>query len=220
MTKTQYIRSDFGYLPTPAQRALASLPRRLEFLTSNVGPAPKRVLDVGCATGYIAYFLVRIGHGVTGLELNPRMAAEARSLGLEIIEHDLEDPLPFAREEFDVLHACEILEHLFDTEGVLKELHRVLVPGGVLILSTPNLNSLANRFRVLIGSSLPMWGAYPQDRHGGHIRVFNKAKLFELLRRTQFEPEQITGINQGRLRRCLDPFPTLSEMLLVKAVRR
>ena len=186
----------------------------------NVGSAPKRVLDVGCATGYIATVLVRIGHGVTGLELNPQMAAEARSLGLEVIDHDLEDPLPFPEGAFDVVHACEIIEHLFDTEGFLKELHRVLIPGGILILSTPNLNSLANRLRVLVGSSLPMWGAYPQDRHGGHIRVFNKPKLLELLSRTRFEPTEITGINQRRLGQWLDPFPALSEMLLVKAVRR
>jgi 2-polyprenyl-3-methyl-5-hydroxy-6-metoxy-1,4-benzoquinol methylase len=219
MNKADFIRSPRAYLPVAAQRTLLALPGRCRFLLDHTGAPPQRVLDVGCATGYIAALLMRMGHRVTGIELNPRMAAEARSLGVEVIEHDLEEPLPQPDATVDVVHACEIIEHLFDTEGFLRELHRVLVPKGVLILSTPNLNSIGNRWRVLTGRPLPMWGAYPEDRHGGHVRVLNRAKVEELLRRTGFRPEVITGINQRRLTRWLDRLPTLSEMLLIKAVK-
>jgi SAM-dependent methyltransferase len=217
-TKSAFIRSPSGILPPSAQHSLISLPRRSEFLLEHVGSAPKRVLDVGCATGYVAAALIRVGHRVTGIELNPTMAQIARTVGIDVIEHDLEQPLPIATASVDAVHACEIVEHLFDTEGFLRELHRVLAPGGVLILSTPNLNSLANRFRVLAGRPLPMWGAYPDDVHGGHVRVLNKRKVTELLERAGFRTDVVVGIDQARWARALALTPSLSELLLVKAV--
>lgn len=216
--KAAYLRSGNATLSEPAQRELFALPRRREFLVQSLGGSPRRVLDAGCAGGYVALMLMRLGHEVTGIELNEPMAAAARSRGVSVVEHDLEEPLPFDDASFDAVHACEIVEHLFDTEGFLHELHRVLVPGGVLVLSTPNLNSLENRIRVPLGRSLPMWGAYPDDRHGSHVRVLNKMKLEELLSRTGFRGEAFAGMNQGRLAQLLDPLPTLSKMLLARAV--
>ena len=119
----------------------------------------------------------------------------------------------------DVAHVCEVIEHLFDTEGFLREIHRVLVPKGLLILSTPNLNSLVNRVRVLCGRPLPMWGAFPDDRHGAHVRVLNKAKLLELLGRTGFRDAEFEGINLSRLGSLMNRAPSWSEMLLVRAER-
>ena len=219
MTKAEFVRSDRAYLPASAQLQLFRLPGRREFLLRHVGSAPKRVLDAGCATGYMALMLTRLGHEVTGIELNPAMAAQARSQGLEVLEHDLERPLPLPDECMDVALVCEVIEHLFDTEGFLTEVHRVLVPNGVLILSTPNLNSLANRFRVAFGLPLPMWGAFPDDKHGTHVRVLNKSKTVQLLERTGFSPTVVQGINQTRLGRALNYWPCWSEMLLFKAVR-
>lgn len=219
MNKDLYVRSNAGYLPPEAQLGLFRLPRRREFLLEHVGSAPKDVLDVGCAGGYIAILLREAGHRVVGVELNHRMAKEARNLGVEVIECDVEHTLPLPDSCVDVVHACEIVEHLFDTEGFLRELHRILRPHGTLILSTPNLNSVLNRVRVLFGRSLPMWGAFPDDRHGSHIRVFNKAKIFELLRRTGFRSERLAGVNQYPGSWFIDHLPTFSELILVKATR-
>lgn len=216
---TAHVRGPAGYLPPVAQRSLLALPHRVDFLLEHAGTPTKRILDVGCASGYIARILREVGHDVVGIELNELMAADARELGIPVIEHDLEEPLPLACGSFDVVHACEIIEHLFDTERFLRELHRVLVDGGVLVLSTPNLNSLGNRLRVMGGRSLPMWGAYPADRHGGHVRVLNKPKVVELLQRTGFRLDACTGINRLRAAPLLDRLPTWSEMMLVKAVR-
>lgn len=216
--KTDYLRSDAAALSPAAQRGLFQIPRRLEFLTAELPPAPAAVLDVGCAGGYVGLLLQRLGYEVTGIELNARMAAQARRRGLPVLEHDLENPLPLPDASVDGIHACEIIEHLFDTDSFLAELRRVLRPGGVLVISTPNLNSMGNRLRVLAGGTLPMWGAAPADRHGGHIRVLNRSSIHALLRRNGLRPVRSIGSNQGRLARLLDPFPTLSQLILVKAV--
>jgi 2-polyprenyl-3-methyl-5-hydroxy-6-metoxy-1,4-benzoquinol methylase len=163
--------------------------------------------------------LMQSGHRVLGIELNAAMAAEARSLGVEVIEHDVEEGLPIPDSCMDVVHACEIIEHLFDTEGFLKDVRRVLRPHGALIVSTPNLNSLINRFSVLRGKPLRMWGAFPGDLHGSHIRVLNKAKMLQLLARTGFRADSIIGVNQSRASaRLLDRLPTFSELILIRAV--
>lgn len=215
--KNVHVREATGTLTAAQQRGLFELPRRREFLIRHLPAQPGRVLDVGCASGYIAELVRRLGHDVVGVELNRAMAAQVRKRGIEVLEHDLEEPLPLPACSFDLVHACEIIEHLFDTEAFLQHIHTVLKPGGVLVLSTPNLNSLGNRLRVLLGRPLPMWGAFPGDRHGGHIRVFNLAKARELLERTGFQVDEVWGANPGHRGRWVNYRPTFSELLLIKA---
>jgi SAM-dependent methyltransferase len=219
-TKTAYLRSGEATMSRAAQRGLLQLPNRLEFLTASLPPAPAHVLDVGCAGGYVGVLLTRLGYQVTGIELNATMAAQARRTGIPVLENDLEEPLDLPDDSVDAVHACEIIEHLFDTEGFLREIHRVLRPGGVLVVSSPNLNSLSNRFRVLAGRSLPMWGVSLADHHGGHIRLFNRGSLEGLLRRTGFEPAEARGSHPGRWGRLLSRTPSLSQLVLIKAIAR
>jgi len=217
--KADLIRSERGYVPAPVQEFFRELPGRREFMRLHLPPPPARVLDVGCATGYIAEILTGEGYRVTGLELNSRMVEEARTRGVDVIQHDLEEPLPLPDGSFEAVHVCEVIEHIYDTGGLLRELRRVLVPGGVLIMSTPNLNSLRHRVMVLLGKPAPMWGAYVGDHHGDHIRVLNRAKAFQLLRHAGFRPEAVRGSQIGRLQPVMWHLPTFAHMLLVKASR-
>lgn len=73
-----------------------------------------------------------------------------------------ETSCPADDNEFDVIVAADIIEHLVDTDGFLRELGRVLGPGGFLIVTTPNLAGWRSRLRMLLGKSpLSYPGASP-----------------------------------------------------------
>lgn len=91
------------------------------------------------------------------------------------------DPFPYRDAEFDVILFCEIIEHLLmDPVAVLKEIKRVLKPGGTLILTTPNVSRLENVTKMVAGVNIydpySAYGAY-----GRHNREYNKHELYLLL---------------------------------------
>ena len=101
-----------------------------------------RVLDIACGTGYgIAILKPRAKH-VTGVDVDPVAAKEAMAecddKAAVLLGNGL--GLPFADDSFDTITSFETLEHLHERSRFLAELHRVLRPGGTLILSTPNAN--------------------------------------------------------------------------------
>jgi SAM-dependent methyltransferase len=94
------------------------------------------------------------------------------------IEHD---PFPFTDDSFDSVLFCEIIEHLqMDPVAVLREIKRVLRPGGALILTTPNVARLGNVARLISGANIydPYSGYGPYGRHN---REYNRHDLFLLL---------------------------------------
>jgi SAM-dependent methyltransferase len=100
------------------------------------------------------------------------------------------DAFPFADASYDVVLFCEILEHLLmDPARVLLEIKRLLRPGGVLVLTTPNVNRLENVGRMLAGVNVydPYSGYGPYGRHN---REYNKHELSLLLRHLGFELEK------------------------------
>ena len=103
-------------------------------------------LDAGCGTGLN---LRNLPDGATGLDINPRNVAVLRERfpNHSIVEGDIE-ALPFADHSFATVVCTEVLEHLPDPAQALKEIRRVLVPGGVLIGSVPS-QSMIWRLRFL-----------------------------------------------------------------------
>lgn len=100
-----------------------------------------RVLDVACGTGFGIDILLDGGAGtVVGVELDPRaawQAARGSRPGAHVVQADCRQ-LPFVASSFAVATSFETLEHLVERSTFLSELRRVLEPGGVLLLSTPN----------------------------------------------------------------------------------
>ena len=119
--------------------------------------ANKRVLDVGCATGYLTRVLTALGDTVSGVEYDAAAAAEAEPDLAKLVVGDLETldlVAEFGEAAFDVVVFGDVLEHLRDPMPVLRRARRLLAPGGSVVLSVPNvahgdvrLALLAGRFR-------------------------------------------------------------------------
>ena len=101
-----------------------------------------------------------------------------------------EDPFPYANSSFDVVLFCEILEHLLmDPLRVLREIHRVLAPTGLLVLTTPNVARIENVLALMAGVNIydPYSGYGPYGRHN---REYTMHDLVRLLRFCGFTIER------------------------------
>src|SRR5690349_14492971 len=103
------------------------------------GPSD-RILDLGCGTGIVARVLrERLGGAarLTGVDVNPQMLAKARSIAPDIkwVEASAV-ALPFADRSFEVVLAQQVLQFVPDRQAAVREIRRVLVPGGRVVAST------------------------------------------------------------------------------------
>jgi 2-polyprenyl-3-methyl-5-hydroxy-6-metoxy-1,4-benzoquinol methylase len=208
-----------------SEDALFEIPFRKEYVLSKIGRG-KKVLDVGCLGGKMSRLIMDQNNDVSAIEVNPVAAAVAERRGIRVKIANVEDGLPFTAGSFDVVNAGEVVEHLYDTKAFFEEVNRVLKEKGLLLFTTPNLNSLENRIRVASGGYLSMAGAYPEDHFGSHVRVFNLAKVRELCIQTGFEIIDIAGIPTLESRgKWIDAplswmgkvFPSFSKLLMVTA---
>ncbi|MEM1884782.1 MAG: class I SAM-dependent methyltransferase [Candidatus Jordarchaeales archaeon] len=105
----------------------------------------KRALDVGCAYGFVVELLSRIGYDAVGVDISSYAVRRGRKAGL-LLEADA-GHLPFAGNTFDLVTCFAVLEHLLNLEKALREIARVMKPGGIIVVTTPNINVVA---KVLI----------------------------------------------------------------------
>jgi SAM-dependent methyltransferase len=114
------------------------------------GVAGKRVLDIGCGNGYVTCQYAGAGADVVSVDITDKAVELTRArlalIGLEaeVRQADAED-LPFEDESFDVVVSFGVLHHTPDTERAVKEVHRVLKPGGRLLLMLYYRNSFSYR---------------------------------------------------------------------------
>ena len=164
------------------------------------GPARPRLIDLGCFNGAFTAELAKAARATrtTGVEYLHEHAAQARARGIEVVEVDLNEPLPFPDQSFDLVHSNQLIEHLRGTDHFLDELRRITAPGGAVILSTNNLASwhnvlsLALGFQPLpahvsdevhVGNPLdPRRGQRHADAGQTHLRIFTTRALKELAR--------------------------------------
>jgi SAM-dependent methyltransferase len=138
----------------------------------------RRVLDVGCGAGAFGQLLQQRGHEVSGVELVPAAAAEARAVLGRVEVMDIEAlPLPFAAGSFDAIVFADVLEHLIDPWRVLRDAAIQLAPGGYVIASVPNVQNWSVLRRLALGR----WDYRHRgilDR--GHLRFFTARSIRSL----------------------------------------
>lgn len=103
-----------------------------------------RLLDVGCGDAGFLEVARSLGWQVQGVDPDPQAVALARGRGLDVRQGGIE-VFGDLVEAFDVITMSHVIEHVHEPRDVLQAVHRLLRPGGVLWLETPNLNSLGHQ---------------------------------------------------------------------------
>lgn len=188
----------------------------------------KRVLDIGCGTGFLTYELKKLSSKfeVIGIDISKTALKIARSKykDIKFLEVDAELKFPFEKNYFDLIVSGEHIEHLKDVDTYLVEINRVLRKKGYLILSTPNLASWMNRILLLIGrqplflepslrKTLPIINifghTFPNDLSilpSGHLRLYTLDALKKLLNVYNLTILSTKGrtIFEGRITKIID----------------
>lgn len=103
-----------------------------------------RILDVGCSYGWFLQTAASRGWETTGIEATDATARDAREAGLDVRTGTIEDAgLPEA--SYDVVCLWDVLEHVPAVDSFIGEIHRVLKPGGLLAVNSPNIDSVMAR---------------------------------------------------------------------------
>jgi len=105
------------------------------------------VLEVGCGTGLLLERIARFAERCSGVDLSPGMLEKARARGLEVREASATD-LPFEDDSFDVVCSFKVLPHVREIRSALREMMRVVRPGGTMVAEFYNpwsLRALAKR---------------------------------------------------------------------------
>jgi SAM-dependent methyltransferase len=158
------------------------VPERIPLLVAAVGSG-KRVLDLGCRSGALTRHFLD-GNTVVGLDVDPAALEKAAALGIEPVQANVEEPLPFEDASFDAVVAGELFEHLQFPDALVAEIRRVLRSGGVLAGSVPNAFRVQSRLRFLRGR--------PPEDDPTHLRMFSPAAVRELL--SDFEDVELSFV--------------------------
>lgn len=149
-------------------------------------PSGGRLLEVGCACGFLLQAARARGFAVQGVEMSAWASAWAREhYGLDVRTGTLE-AAAFAADTFDVVVLADVIEHLYDPAATVREIRRVLAPGGRLLLLTPDIGSLTARL-----AGRRWWGLLDD-----HYFYFSRATLRRLLEREGFAIERLMALGR------------------------
>ncbi len=138
-----------------------------------------KVLDIACGNGVLGKWLIeRSNCEVHGIDISPvalGLCDKAGYKSTEIVELD-KDTLPFPDDHFDLVTLSAVVEHIMEPEKVLANVWEKLKPGGMVVVLTPNISWIVNRFLFLAGR----WDHRLMGGMKGHISYKNKKQLKEI----------------------------------------
>jgi len=176
-------------LTDPIQR------ERVDFLLNCIGK-DKNVLDIGSNHGHIPEEVRKKGNTVwafdlpkvmeIGMKKNPKLHWQSGSA---------EDKLNYSNDFFDVVIAGEIIEHLINIDNFFDEAYRILKPGGMILVTTPNVARPVNAIQILIGDYVG--GFYLDEEKPMHIRFYTARTLRDRILKHGFRELSLTGARTG-----------------------
>ncbi len=150
----------------------------------------KMLLDVGCGTGLTAAAMKEKTQGkVYGLELFAEVAKQAELRMDGVFVEDVSsffDKTP--TQKYDCIVFADILEHIVDPWKVLRQSREFLLPGGVVIISIPNIRFYTTFFHLLFRAEWPYHDRGIHDRT--HLRFFTRKNVIQLVKSAGFRFEQ------------------------------
>ena len=152
-----------------------------------------KFLDIGAGEGALSATAKELGFVVSACDLQPDIF---KAPGIECKQCNLDEALPFPDENFDCAACVETIEHLRDRYAFLAECSRVLKPGGMLVLTTPNVLNLAARGKYLASGFFPLFNRpvnefEPHPTHT-HINPVSYYYLRHALVANGFEITEVT----------------------------
>jgi len=177
-----------GYFRTAEadlKKTSQSYPIHLNNLLRAVGLSHGKLLDVGCSTGKVIFHMRKLGWSVMGCDLNAEAVEVATANGLDVRFGTLEDFIDI-EEAFDVINMSDVLEHVLSPNNELQAVYRVLKPGGLLVLRTPNVDCSFASSTLLLAriTGLP----WPHSEAPYHLFEFSPKAIREVLQRNRFKP--------------------------------
>lgn len=153
-----------------------------EFANKHI-PARSSILEIGCGSGYGTNLLSKNAEKIIGLDVDKSTVERvSKRYNSKNCFFELYDGIriPYADESFDVAVSFQVIEHIKNDKNIIKEIWRILKPGGIMIMTTPN------RVFRLIGE-----GQKPTNKF--HIREYSPME-FEGLLKTNFLNVKVSGI--------------------------
>jgi 2-polyprenyl-3-methyl-5-hydroxy-6-metoxy-1,4-benzoquinol methylase len=145
-------------------------------------PTGAKVLDAPCGDGEVAIDVAKAGFEVSGMDILSELPPEAKSvLGDRFRRADLTGKLPWPDSIFDLVLSVEGVEHLENPFTFVRETHRILRPGGIFLLTTPNIAALRSRIRYC-GSSFYNCDPRPLEESARHPLHHVSLRTFSELR--------------------------------------
>lgn len=180
----------------------------------------EKVLDLACGQGVVAEYLTTLGVNVFGIDISKKAVIETKKKGISAVVADVETGIPFSNGRFDSVFWGDNVEHLFNPEAVLKEIHRVLKKSGRVIISFPNMAYLRYRIYYLLQGRIPdtEWSGNAPWLWN-HIRFFDISIVKDFLEQGGFRLKKVIGINRRFPERFivnLNP-PLLGMILVIEA---
>lgn len=149
--------------------------------TDLLGPDERRVLDIGCGLGYLLVEPHRRGFECLGIDFNERLVTLATErYGVPARVERIENLVTLG-ETFDLVILSHVLEHVEGPTDLLRNIHRILNPGGLLVIEVPNRNWRSIGYNLRRGTC--GWDCYPPH----HLTFWSDTALAHVLRRSGFD---------------------------------